>query len=92
MKILQTTLSTMIGFAFTLGGSGEAAAQEFRATTDGPVVIARETRSSTMGYNSLDQLRKKSLEVAAQAPTKKPTKGTKPTKSKPKSPKKYGGF
>jgi hypothetical protein len=93
MRILQTILSTLIGFTFTLGGFGKVSAREVRPTTDGTVVVARDNRGPS---SSIENLRKGLIVLAASKDgkdSKNKTKGktktkTKGTKTKTRSPKK----
>jgi hypothetical protein len=82
MKLLTRLLSVLVGFAFTLGGFGKAVAQEAKLTKDGTVVMAKEERTPSM--SSVDALKKQVTVLAATKDGK--TKGTQPTKTKPKSP------
>ena len=85
MAILTKVITASVGLAFTFGAFGKAAAQEAKLAKDGTVVLARENHRPTMNTSSLEELRK-SLRELASNDAQKPTKGTKPTKSKTKSP------
>jgi hypothetical protein len=82
MRLLTKVITASVGFAFAVGGFGKASAQEPKLMKDGTVVLAKEDRTPSM--SSAEQLRKEVIILAGQAPTK----GTKPTKTQTRSPKK----
>jgi hypothetical protein len=92
MAILTKVITASVGFVFTLGAFGKASAREPGPGVNGTVVMARETRSSSMGFSSVDALRKQLTELAASKDNdtrRKNTKNkTKTTKKEPRSPKK----
>ena len=86
MAILTKVITASVGFAFTLGAFGKASAQpqESKLTRDGTVVLAKLKEDRQPSMTTPEQLRKQAIDVAQ----KGPTKGTKPTRTRTKSPKK----
>ena len=50
MRILLAGFSTLVGFVFTVGGSGNTSAQESRTANMGTMVIARQGASMTQDW------------------------------------------
>jgi hypothetical protein len=85
MRFITKVLTALVGFAFTFAAFGKAEAQEAKVSKNGTVVLAREHYRPTKSMTSLEELRN-SVTVLASDDAKAPTKGTKPTKNKTKSP------